>query len=109
MINSVRVILHQTIVVPLVGWTGSQRALENQRHEPKSTIALRIFIRSPSSAEQADTLIAAAAISIRVAPAYGKPLQVVGSSANSASRRSAAGAGTTCCRARRAVARLPFG
>src|SRR5215471_18943685 len=46
MINSVRVILYQIVVVPLAGWTGSRRA-QDQRHEPKSTIALRLFVQSP--------------------------------------------------------------
>src|SRR5262249_54568004 len=50
-----------------------------------------------------------AAQSIRAGPAYGKPLPVAGLSVNSGSRQWAAGAGTTYCRARRAVARLPFG
>jgi hypothetical protein len=50
-----------------------------------------------------------AIVPIRVAPAYGRPLPVAGSSVNSASRLWVAGAGTTCCTARRAVARLPFG
>ena len=43
MISSVRVIF-----IPnsrrFTRWTGSRRAFEDQRHEPKSTIALRLFI-----------------------------------------------------------------
>src|SRR5215831_18732138 len=87
----------------------ARRERPRRRRAAEQRYEVTPFNSITSSAEHADTIIAAAAISIRVAPAYGKPLQVEGSSVNSASRRSAVGAGTTCCKARRAVARLPFG